>query len=1080
MGRLKKITLGIAIFFAVYTITGFLILPPIIKSVAVKKLSEALHRPVVVQKIKLNPYVLSLTVIGLRVKEREKPTDFVSFESLYVNLQGVSIFKFAPVIKEFRLERPFVRVVRDMDGGYNFSDLISSPESSKPTAIKKSPGSAAWPFNFAVYNIQILNGSAEILDQLKNKTHKISELNLDIPFLSNIGADVKVFVQPHFSARFNDRPLSLVGKTKPFSDSLETVFDINLKGIDLPYYSAYLSLKTNPQILSGSMDASVSLSYIQFKDKAPRLSSSGDLTIKDLKIVDTSNHPLLKLALFHATWLRSHLLAGDIHLTKVEFKSPEINITRDKAGMLNIYSLFPASETKEAASGTQETRPLTLAIDEIRLDGSQVSLSDFSQIKGANALEETDILKLPVLSIMDTSVDTARKQITVGKISGEQGLLLIRRLKNGDLNIQVLAGSQGPVDRPSPSAESELPWLTTVKNLSIKDFTVQGKNLASDHDGNLTLDEISLEGQNISTKTDAKGKFDLSCKLNKAAAIRTRGEFGINPAIADLHLEISDLNLAWFQPFLAGTLGIIVSDGKFSTTGALSLSQTKASGLQAKYQGSATVADFATKDNIQADDLVRWKQFLVKGIDVGISPAYINIDEIALENLDSRIIINADGSLNLQNIVTAEVEKSPTTSKAQQAQTGSALKSTKPEDIGIVPVNIGRITCKNGKISFTDRSISPSYSADLVDIQGSVSGLKSGKSQRSDVSFRGKLNSYAPLEITGTINPFMEDLFVDLKVRFKDMDLSPLSPYSGKYVGYKIRKGKLSVDLDYLIDHKKLDSNNDVHIDQFDFGDSVKSPDSLNLPVKLAVSLLKDRSGEIILRLPVNGRIDDPEFSVGRIVLKMIKNILVKAATSPFSLISAAFGSTEDLSHLEFDAGSAKLTDADKAKLDTLVKALYERPGLQLEVTGFADIEKDRQALISYWFDRQIKVQKLKKMKKKEAAALSVDSVTIAPEGYEKYLKMAYKAGNFKKPKNILGITKNIPVPEMEALILKNIRVTDDDLRSLANERAQVVKNFILGQDKIEPKRLFLIEPQTLTPKRIGNLKDSRVDLSFK
>jgi outer membrane protein OmpA-like peptidoglycan-associated protein len=568
--------------------------------------------------------------------------------------------------------------------------------------------------------------------------------------------------------------------------------------------------------------------------------------------------------------------------------------------------------------------------------------------------------------------------------------------------------------------------------------------------------------------------------LNKIASIGTQGEFGINPVVADLQLEISDLNLAWFQPFLADILEIIVSDGKFSTTGTLSLSYTEVPGLQAKYRGSAIVADFATKDNTQGDDFVKWKQLLVNGIDVGISPVYVNINEIALEDLDSRIIVNADGSLNLQNIVTADTKTSPEASEPPGAQTESALKATEPKDTETVPVNIGKITCKDGKINFSDRSITPSYSANLVDIQGTVSGLISEETQRANVSFKGKLNSYAPLEITGTINPLMEDLFVDLKVRFKDMDLSPVSPYSGKYVGYKIRKGKLSMDLSYLIDQEKLDSTNDVYIDQFDFGESVESPDSLNLPIKLAVSLLKDRSGEIILRLPVTGRIDDPEFSISGIVLKMIKNILIKAATSPFSLISATFGSGEDLSHFEFDAGSAELTDADKAKLDTLVTALYERPGLQLEVTGFADIEKDRQGLISYRFDKQIKTQKLKKMKKKEAAVVSVDSVMIEPEEYEKYLKMAYRAGKFKKPKNILGITKNIPAPEMEALILENIQVTDDDLRSLANERAQVVKNYILGQGEIEPERLFLIEPQTLTPEKIENLKDSRVDLSFK
>lgn len=1080
MGRIKKFSLGIAVFFVVYTIIGFLILPLIIKSVAVKKLSEALHRTVVIQEIKLNPYALSLTINGLTVKDREEATDFLSFNSLYVNLQGVSIFKLAPVIKEFRIEGPFIKAVRNMDGSYNFSDLISSSEPSESTDAEKSPDYATVPFQFSVYNIQILNGSADILDQPKDKIHKISQLNLAIPFLSSMANDVKVFVQPHFSAIFNDKPVLMVGKTKPFHDSLETVFDIELKGIDLPYYFAYIPYETNLQIPSGSLDVTVSLSYIQFEDKAPKLSSSGDLALKDLEIIDTSNNPLLKLALFQATWLKSSFLTKDIHLTKVEFKSPEINITRDKARMLNIHSLFPATETEKTASESEKTEPLTLVIDQIRIDGSRVSLSDFFQIQDAHAPERTDILNLPVLSIMDTSVDTARKELSVGEISGEQGFLLIRRLKNGDLNIQALTGSQNPAEKPSAGIENEQPWLTNVNKLSIKNCTIQGKNLASDQDGNLTLGEISLEGQDISTKTNARGKIDLSCELNKTASIGTRGEFGINPVVADLQLKISDLNLSWFQPFLAGILEIIVSDGKFSTNGALTLSQAGESGLKAKYRGSAAVADFATKDNINADDLVKWKQLLVNGIDVGISPIYVNIDEIALENLDSRIILNADGSLNLQNIVSPGTKSSTEALESPEAKDKPTMETAEPKDTPSIPVNIGKIICRNGKINFSDRSVSPNYSANMVDIQGSVSGLVSEETRRASVNFKGKLDSYAPLEITGTINPLAEDLFVDLKVQFKDMDLSPVSPYSGKYVGYKIRKGKLSMDLGYLIDQKKLDSTNDIHIDQLDFGEAVESPDSLNLPVKLAVSLLKDRNGEILLRLPVTGRIDDPEFSIVGIVLKIIKNILVKAATSPFSLIGSMLGSDEDLSHFEFDAGSAELTDADKAKLDTLVKALYERPNLQMEVTGFADIEKDRQALISYRFDKQLKAQKFKKMNKKEAAAVSVDSVVIEPEEYEKYLKMAYKAGEFEKPENILGITKNIPVPEMEALILKNIQVTEDDLRSLADKRAQAVKNHILAQGKIEPSRLFLIKPQALTPEKVENLRDSRVDLSFK
>jgi outer membrane protein OmpA-like peptidoglycan-associated protein len=1080
MRRFKKIALGIIIFFAIYTIVGFLILPAVIKNVAVKKLSQTLHRQVIINEIKLNPYVLCLTVNGFTIKERKGQDDFIHFDRMYLNLQGISIFKRAAVIKEFRLESPFVKFVRNTDGSYNFSDLLNSSEPVEPTTIEKKTSPVSWPVKSAIYNIQILNARADILDKPMSKTHKITDMELTIPFLSSLSNDIEVFVQPHFSANLNGKPILLVGKTKPFSNSLETVFDIEFNGIDLPYYFAYLPVKTNFQISSGLLDTTISLSYIQPKKGTPTLSSSGDLIIKDLEIKDISNRSLLKLSLFNIAWLRSRLLSGDIHLTKVLFKAPEINITRNKKGMINIHSLFPATET-EQDTPEEEGRPITLAIDEIKVDDSLVSLSDFSQIQDTDTPEQTDILKIPTFSILNTSVNTAQKEFKVKEVSAEQGLLMIRRLKDENFNIQALFHTKEQKEKPANINENDASWLAAVNKLSIDKFTVKGQGLASKHDdGNLTLDEISIDGSDISTQTNTKGKITLSCKLNESCSIGTAGEFSINPLIADLKMEINDLKLAWFQPFLASMLEIIISDGKFSTSGTLSLSQTKKQELKMKYKGNANVEDFVAKDNIYMDDLVNWKRLLAKGVDIGTSPSYISLEEIAVEELYSRIIINEDGSLNVQNIVTADTEKSSKAFESGGTQIESGAHPSEPKDSETMPINIGKIVFKKGKINFSDRSISPTYSANLVDIQGYVSGLMSKENQRADVSFEGKLEGYAPLEITGTVNPFTEDLFVDIRVRFKDVDLSPVSPYSGKYVGYKIQKGKLSLDLDYLIDQQKLDSTNDVYINQFNFGESVESPDALNLPVKLAVSLLKDRKGQISLHLPVTGRIDDPEFSVSKIILKMLKNILVKAATSPFSLISSVLDNDEDLSFIEFDAGSSELSNDAKTKLDALTKALYERPELELEISGFVDIEKDEQGLISHRFNRRIKAQKFKNIKKEETAPKSVDSVIIEPEEYEKYLKMAYKAGEFEKPKNFLGMTKDIPVPEMEALILKDIKITEDDLRILAKERAQAVKNYILEQDKVEPHRLFLVKPTSLTPEETKNLTKSCVKLSLK
>ncbi len=371
-------------------------------------------------------------------------------------------------------------------------------------------------------------------------------------------------------------------------------------------------------------------------------------------------------------------------------------------------------------------------------------------------------------------------------------------------------------------------------------------------------------------------------------------------------------------------------------------------------------------------------------------------------------------------------------------------------------------------------SVKPNYTADLSALAGRVTGLSSEATKMADLDLKCMFNNYAPLEITGRINPLREDLFVDIKARFTDVDLSPLTPYSGKYAGYTIKKGKLSLDLKYLIDKKKLDSSNVVFLDQFTFGERVESDKATKLPVRLAVALLKDRKGEIHLDLPVTGRTDDPKFRIGGLILQVILNILSKAATSPFALLGAIFGGGEELGYMEYDYGRADLGEAGIKKLDTLAKALSDRPALKLSIEGHVDIEKDKEALRQIIFNRKVKAQKLKDMISEGEKAVPVDDVTVSPAEYEKYLRLAYKAEKFPKPRNIIGFAKKLPVPEMEKLMLTNTEVTDSDLRALASQRAEKVRAYIIGTGKVESERVFMAEPKTLAPEKKDNLKDSR------
>ena len=246
--RFKKIFIGLIIFFGVFTLVGFFGLPPILKSILTKKLSENLHRSVTINQIKINPYTLSIAVRGLTIKDKDSSETFVSFDEFFVDLQSVSIPKMALILKEVRLTNPYIKIARHPDKSYNFSDLMEKGESKPPEKEKSKP------FRFSLNNVRIENGSIDFSDEPERIKHTVRELNIGIPFLSNFPYYIERYVQPHFAAKINGTPYTIQGKTKPFADSRESSFDVNINDLDIPYYLAYAPMKMNFKIVSAFLD----------------------------------------------------------------------------------------------------------------------------------------------------------------------------------------------------------------------------------------------------------------------------------------------------------------------------------------------------------------------------------------------------------------------------------------------------------------------------------------------------------------------------------------------------------------------------------------------------------------------------------------------------------------------------------------------------------------------------------------------------------------------------------------------------------------------------------------------------------
>ena len=394
-------------------------------------------------------------------------------------------------------------------------------------------------------------------------------------------------------------------------------------------------------------------------------------------------------------------------------------------------------------------------------------------------------------------------------------------------------------------------------------------------------------------------------------------------------------------------------------------------------------------------------------------------------------------------------------------------------------VELGKITLKGGKVDYTDNFIKPNYTANLSDMEGSVGAFGTKSTTPAPVSLDGKVNGSSPINIDGSINPLVPTAFVDIKAKADAIELTGLSPYTTKYTGYPIIKGTLTLDVHYLLDAGKLTADNHIFIDQLTFGDHVDSPDATNLPIRLAVSLLKNSKGQIDVRVPISGSLSDPQFSIGAIVLGAFMNLIVKAATAPFSLIASAFGSVagggaqQDLGYIEFKPGYSTLSTESQQKLDTIAKALADRTALKLNIQGRIDPKFDKDGYREAALDHSIQV-----LRHKSEGDSADPAKPLSTEDYNKYLAKVYSAGDFKKPRDAIGLAKTLPPDQEKKLILDNTAVTDQNLQQLADARANAVRAY-LATKQVDSGRMFIIAPKLDASGIKDQGKTTRVDLTL-
>lgn len=944
----------------------------------------------------------------VRLTDRQG-ADLLAYERLLIDMADVRPLEQVVHLNRVELASPVLSATRNGSGQINLTQLAQSSATARPReqvaakSVGKPASSAAAPTPaHRAWAVQIANAAVR-------------------------GGTV----------RWTD------ASTRPAAALQATELTLDAKGIALPL--------TQPFQFEGGLK--LPQGTIQFTGEATAEQAQVRATVQALALQMAA--PYLAQALQPAV---AGQLSGDLG---VQWAAPD------------------AQAAKAGATGVTLTAG-PLALEQLTVKDGKTTLASLAQlaVEGVQVPLDARTATLQKLTI-------TRPQATVERDA--QGKWMFERW----VKIESATASTPTATAHAPA--SAPPWKLRVAELAVEGGTIAftdnaqprpvalevstlditAKNLASD---GAKPEPLRLSARITDPQAPQEGKTSKSAKNAEHGRLVYQGTLAPQPLAMEGRINATRLPLHTLDGYLAGQIAVELLHADMGFRGQITLAQNS-KGTSLRLGGDAAIDDlkanstaaFTPKTKAQVgEELLAWKSLTLRGLAVASAPGTaprVEVQETSLADFFARITINEAGRINLADLAKTPAEAQAANSAAANAQnasapeTGRAAPTAAATPDPLAPVlRFGPVSLVNGRVAFSDFFIRPNYSADLSELTGKLSAFSSemagGEPVLADLELRGKAEGTASLEVTGKLNPLAQPLALDIIGKVRDLELPPLSPYSVKYAGHGIERGKLSVDVNYkVLPNGQLTASNRLVLNQLTFGEPVAgAPNSL--PVKLAVALLADRNGVIDLDLPISGSLSDPQFRIGPVIFKIIVNLIGKALTSPFSLLASALGGGDEMSHVAFAPGSAALTPEAQQNLAKIVKALTDRPALKITVTGTASLKDEREGM------QRARLAQLVLAEKRRASA--TDAANIAPVTASEYpalLKAAYRRADIPKPRNLVGLAKDLSDPEMEALLLANLGATDAMATELAQERSQAVRAYLLSQ-KLPAERLFVAAPK--------------------
>jgi uncharacterized protein involved in outer membrane biogenesis len=969
------IFIAIALLLA-YALAGFLLAPWYAKRELPRFAEEQLHQRARVGDVVFNPFTLRLHATDFALEEMDGRA-VLGFGTADVALEWSSLFRRAWVLAELRVVNPSVRVGISKDGKVNLAALAASGGTG-PTTSETA--------RFNVRHIAIENGSIDFEDLRSGYKGGLRRLSFKLSPLTTLdpvkGPYALLAETPNGGKLGWNGELSL----QPLTASGTLV----LENTSLPEFTAYLDEFSTARIVSGRADLELPYRFAFTEGKPGLTLEGGKLALRELALAPRgSDAPFVKFAKLTIEGMTLDTLTHRASAQALRVADLALAARRDAKGELDLERMFAgnASGTRPAAVVTSpaaaKPAPWHAEIAAVELAGVSSSYVDESSKKPLNLRQRGLSAKLKLE--LDSGDGDVRARISAGEmtiaeiqagaalpqppvVAFENLALSGLRFDTGAnaLEADALRAGKFSVDAamdgdrlslldflPPPEPDSEKPMALSVKSVEFANGTVtfadRGQGIA------VALERLAGKLGNVSLDTAKPLSFELAAGMRGGGKISARGRAVPKAGTVAARVEATGVPLTPLQPFLERYASAKFAAGEVSAAG-----QLRAGGTNPKlsFTGTASATGVAI-DDTAGTRLVSWKSLATDTLRLSLAPDRVEIDELRWTAPVGRFAIATDGTTNLSRAFarkdgTTQASSPPNVvppSASPVAPAAPAAAATLPEqpasaDADAFAMLIRRVRIDAGELDFSDASLSPAFGTKMHSLTGTVNGISSDRTARAQFALDGRVDEFGSARLTGTLNPFAWRDNTNIGMQFRNIDLAGASTYSMKFAGYRIASGRLALDLNYRVRDAKLEGDNKIILEKFTLGEKVESAGALDLPIGLAIALLKDADGRIDLAVPIAGSIDDPQFGIGTLVGQALRKIISNIVTAPFRALAHLFGgSAESSGAIAFDPGSSRLLPPAREQIGHAVEVLAKRPELKLGIPARYDSVADTAAL---------------------------------------------------------------------------------------------------------------------------------------